>query len=162
MTFLLFVSALGTTTNAEMYALIDVEREYVNSDSSFKEKQGSDEMIDFNTIVFDYLKNYDPVLEPWISRPGNALSTIYIKKSRLPKSEMNIILRKLKLNGWREFENFGNYSEYCLNENQVISILYPTKTNEFSKSGIPIDYKDITSWSIGLYYNKNGVSGCEI
>ncbi len=125
------------------------------------ETEKNSEMISFNDIENTYFKSYNPVFEPSINRIGNKSGTILIKKQRLSKKEMNKITDKMKIDGWVEFEHSNNYSLYCLNQYQLIGILYPEDLIERNKNGEEITYDDINSWNIGLYYNHNGVSSCK-
>lgn len=119
------------------------------------------EMISFNYIENTYFKSYNPIFELSINRIGNKSGTILIKKQKLSKNEMNEITEKMKIDGWIEFEHSKNYSLYCLNQYQLIGILYPEDLIERNKKGEEIAYDDINSWNIGLYYNHNGISSCK-
>lgn len=105
-------------------------------------------MIDFKKIMTVYFGQYQPVFKPSIIRPNNSLATLHIPKENLSKIEMNEIRKKLKSDGWKEVENYGNYSEYCINKYQKIAILFPENELEKAKDGEEIYYSDKNSWSI--------------
>ncbi|WP_227556476.1 hypothetical protein [Acinetobacter courvalinii] len=124
-------------------------------------ERGKSEMMSFEDIISKYFESYDPAFEVSIRRPGNHAGTILIDKKKLSNVEMDGIKNKIKSDGWVEMENSENYTLYCLDNYQLIGILYPNDLIERNKKGEEITYEDINSWNIGLYYNKNGVNSCE-
>ena len=92
-------------------------------------------MIDFKKIMTVYFGQYQPDFKPSIIRPNNSLATLHIAKENLSKIKMNEIRNKLKSDGWKEVENYGNYSEYCINKYQKIAILFPENELEKAKDG---------------------------
>ncbi|WP_433847972.1 hypothetical protein [Acinetobacter proteolyticus] len=124
-------------------------------------ERGKSEMMSFEDIISKYFESYDPIFESSIRRPGNHAGTILIDKKKISNAEMDGIKNKIKSDGWVEMENSENYTLYCLDNYQLIGILYPNDLIERNKKGEEITYEDINSWNIGLYYNKNGVNSCE-
>ncbi|WP_227554225.1 hypothetical protein [Acinetobacter lanii] len=118
-------------------------------------------MLRFENIMYDYFGSYNPTFEESIKRAGNNSGTILIKKQNLSINKMNEIKKKIKSDGWFESESSERYSLYCLNNYQLLSILYPQNPIEKNQNGDEITYDDLNSWIIGLYYNKNGVSSCD-
>lgn len=148
----------GSILNSGDFSVNTVTFSYVNS--------GVNEcnvlvMIDFKKIMTVYFGQYQPDFKPSIIRPNNSLATLHIPKENLSKIEMNEIRKKLKSDGWKEVENYGNYSEYCINKYQKIAILFPENELEKAKDGEEIYYSDKNSWSIFLYYNDSGIDHCK-
>lgn len=116
--------------------------------------------LKFETIMNEYFGKYDPVLKPSMRKTPNEISEILISKNRLTEVQMNDIKKNMEVNGWKKIEDTYNFSFFCLNRNQAMSILYPNKYRNVDKSGDRIGYSDINSWSIVLYYVSFGVSDC--
>lgn len=134
---------------------------YLIACKNVNETAKKSEMIKFNDIENKYFKSYNPIFELSVNRIGNKSGTILIKKENLSRKEMTKITDQMRNDGWVEFEHSNNYSLYCLNEYQLIGILYPDNLIVRNKNGEEIIYDDINSWNIGLYYNQNGINSCK-
>lgn len=133
----------------------------VGCGANLKKTENVSTMIDFKKIMSEYFCQYRPIYKPSVIRVKNSLATLQIPKENLSKDEMNFIRKKLAIDGWYEVENYGNYSEYCINKYQKMSILYPEKELERAEDGEQIYYSDKNSWSIFLYYNDTGIDSCK-
>ncbi len=143
------------------YILILMTSLFLISCTNTEKSENVPTMLSFQSIMYEYFGLYDPIFETSIKRPGNNSGTILIKKQNLSIAEMNEIKEKIKSNGWLEFENSDSYALYCLDKYQLIGILYPSNLIEKNKIGDEITYDDPNDWTIGLYYNKNGINSCE-
>ena len=119
------------------------------------------EMVDFKVIKNKYFIQYHPKLKSSLERPSNITVFMQIHRDHLSEAEMGEIQQRLVADGWREVEHNDNYFAYCLNKNQLLSILSPIVKELKTIEGKIIHNEDIDSWSIGFYANKNGISSCQ-
>ena len=116
--------------------------------------------VKFELIMDEYFEKYKPKLNPIMAGSSASMAEILISKENLTHFQMIEIKKKMKISGWKEVEDTSNYAFFCLNTNQAISILYPELIIEKNSSGVPIDYDDVNSWSIVLFYSSAGLGDC--
>lgn len=118
------------------------------------------EMIHFKAIKNKYFIQYNPKLKSSSERPGNVTVSMQIHRDHLSETEMGEIKQRLVADGWREVEHNDSSFTYCLNQNQLVSILSPVTKDIKTRGGKIFGSDDMDSWSIVFYENKNSISSC--
>ncbi|MCU4490850.1 hypothetical protein KTI63_00040 [Acinetobacter guillouiae] len=115
---------------------------------------------DFNKVINTYFVQYEPKSFNLIDKDVTQYMAIDISKKKMDFYEFQQVQKKLNRNGWKLVDQNDGLFKYCLNEYQILSILFPSKNNHYDSKGNIFKYDDKNNWALELYFNAYGVDYC--
>lgn len=115
---------------------------------------------DFNKVVNTYFIQYEPKLFNLIDKDVTQYMVIDISKKNMNFNEFKKVQKKLNKNGWKLVDQNDGLFKYCINEYQILSILFPSNDNHYDSKGNIFKYDDKNNWALELYFNAYGIEYC--
>ena len=128
-------------------------------------KNDKKDRADFEKLSKDLFSRYDYFYERAYKKQEADSSFIYVQKNKMSKKYFeNNIKNKIIENGWREVPAiFDDQIIFCYGVNNIMSVVYPTKTyyrNEYGDS-MSVKKENIDNWIINMNYYMYGIDNCK-
>lgn len=116
---------------------------------------------DFKKIIDNYFGEYKPKLYNIIDKKDvTQYMSIDIDKKNMSVSQFNKVKDELKKDGWKLVDEHEGLYKFCLNEYQILSVLYPSQSKHYDSKGNLYKYDIYDNWALELNFNIYGIDYC--